>query len=160
MFLTLLAGRWRLILEVAGIVIALIWIGAVTTAKNHYKADRDAIEAQFGAFKDQVSRLGKEAEAKAKQREADDAHRIKAAEADAARARGDLARWLRDNTRSRGLPESPATPAGTDRTGQVCFDRAALDSALRDYRREVSGLIAEGSEAVIDRAECVAGWPR
>jgi hypothetical protein len=62
MFLTLLAGRWRLILEVAGIVIALIVISVVMIQRNHARNQRDALQV----FKTEAEALGRLAQAKAK----------------------------------------------------------------------------------------------
>lgn len=149
-----LVGRWRLVLEVAVIAIALIWISVVTIQRNHYKADRDAIQAQFGAFKDQVSRLGKEAEARAKQREADDAKRIAVAVA----GRADALRRLSDErSRSGQLSVTPKPPAGSDR---LCFDAKAFDAAVSGFVGEVSGLVTAGDTALIDSKALLEAWPK
>lgn len=152
-----LLANWRLVAEAVVIGILLIGISVLTIQKNHYKADRDRIEAQFGAFKDQVSRLGKEAEAKAKAQEAANEARIAAARKDAAAARGALAEWVSKYNSGRGfVPSLPDRPRGTCPESQVCFDAAGFDEAMGRGR----GIAAEGQQAVIDRRELTDAWPK
>lgn len=66
MFLTLLAGRWRLILEAVGIAIALIVISVVMIQRNHARNERDALQV----FKTEAEALGRLAQEKAKQENA------------------------------------------------------------------------------------------
>jgi len=147
-------GQWRLILEIAVAVILLIWIAGLTIQTKYLKAQRDAIEAQFGAFKDQVSRLGKEAEAKAKQREADDAKRIAVAVA------GRDAALKRLSDERAGRRNVPFTGPDTGGSGKICYDRAALESALQRFTAGTQGLIDEGDTALINGRALVGAWPR
>lgn len=119
-------------------------------------------ESQRQADKMQVRAITAGLRAAARTKEATDAKRISDAELLSAKLRGDVAEWVRrdaDRIRRSAFGEGSATPKGTDRTGQVCLDRAAADAAIRDYRSGVRGLIAEGRQAVIDLQQCLSSWP-
>lgn len=52
----------------------------------------------------------------------------------------------------------PAAPEGTKRPDLACFDRAQLDAALGEYRREVTELVGEGSACAVDLNAAKAWW--
>lgn len=156
-----LIANWRLILEAVIVGVLVLALGFQTTAKRHYKAKAEAVQAEFDGFKLKVAQLGEAAKADAKRKETENADRLKKADAAAADARATLARWVsRYGAGGRGVPESSAPATGACPAGLVCFDGPQLDAALRGYRQRVSGLVGEGEEAVIDRGELAAGWPR
>ena len=156
-----LLANWRLIAEAAILGVLLIALGVQTTEKRHYKAKAESVKAEFDGFKLKVAQLGEAAQADAKRKETENAERIRKAEADAASARSTLARWVSES-RARGgfVPGNPGAPAGTSRAGQVCYDAAELDAAIRGFRDEVAGLVAEGESAVIATQQCVRAWPQ
>ena len=148
-------AKWAAI-GVAVLAVAL-WIGILKGQVSHYKGK----VAELEAWQAQAIAAGKAAEAEAKRKEQAYAENIKKASASAARARADLDRWVREHGAGGSvLPRDTGAPQGTSREGQLCFDRAQLDRALQQFRADVAGLVAEGQQAVIDRKECVAGWPR
>jgi hypothetical protein len=63
---TWILGRWRLIMEIAALVILLMWIAGLTIQRNHARNERDALQV----FKTEAEALGRLAEAKAKQENA------------------------------------------------------------------------------------------
>ena len=150
MFLTLLAGRWRLILEVAGIAIALIMISVVTIQRNHARNQRDALQV----FKTEAEALGRLAQAKAKEKEADDAKRIAVAVADRDAA---LRRLSDERSRGRELSVSLKPPAGSDR---LCFDAKAFDAAISGFLAETEGLVTAGDTSLIDSKALLDAWPK
>jgi hypothetical protein len=156
-----LIANWRLVLEVLVIGALAIVLTFQTTAKRHYKAKAEAVQAEFDGFKLKVAQLGEAAKADAKRQETENADRLRKADAAAADARATLARWVsRYGAGGRGVPESSAPATGACPAGLVCFDGPQLDAALRGYRSAVAGLVGEGEEAVIDRGELAAGWPK
>lgn len=156
----LLSNPWRTACIALALVLAVTY-GVLRSQVAHYKGKAERIEAEYETFKAKTAALGEAAKVEAKRKETENADKLKKAGAAAADARTTLARWVqRYGSGGRVLPSDTGTPRGTDRTGQVCFDRAGLDGALQRFRGETAGLVGEGASAVIDRQECVAGWPR
>jgi len=136
-----------------GLAVALLALGIFTTftviRKNLAVAKLATLTAQVEAAGEQAKLEKQRTEAAYEKRLADEKRR-----GDSARAA--LAKWMSGDAAGRSVvPDAPATPSGTDRTGQVCFDRAGFDAAMGRGR----GIAAQGAEAVIDRAECVGAWP-
>lgn len=53
----------------------------------------------------------------------------------------------------------PAAPAGARRPELACFDRAELESAIRELDIKVQGLVDEGSEAAVN-LDSAKAWAR
>ena len=62
---------------------------------------------------------------------------------------------LRDARASSGFVPGAASTAGS--LDRACFDRAQLESAIRVLDSEVSGLVEQGSEAVV-KLDAARGW--
>lgn len=56
-----------------------------------------------------------------------------------------------------GFVPAPASPAAGDR--KICYDRTALDGALRVLDQGVSRLVAEGDTQVINAISLLRAWP-
>jgi len=153
-FLTfLLSNHWR----TACIALALVMAigGAILKAQvGHYRAKAERIEAEYEGFKLKVAALGEAAEANKKRKEADNAKRIAVAVAD----RNDDLRRLSDERSRRG--SVPFAPPDTGGSGKICYDRAALESALQRFAERTAGLIDEGDAALINGRALVEAWPR
>ena len=152
-------GIWWLKYAIIGVALlaVAIWIGALKAEVNHYRTK--AVELQL--WKDEAIAAGKKADEDNRKKEQAYAEQVKQANAAAATANARLAGWMRQHKPGSSLPaQTAAAPAGTDRTGQICFDRAQLDAAIGRFRADVAAIVADGQQAVIDRQECVAGWPQ
>lgn len=109
----------------------------------------DACKSNYEAFVSETERLGKEAEIKVKQIEAENKLKKEKADAELNKLRLDNAEFkrLRDSdTRERGLPK--AAPGSRNPT-LSCFDRASLESAYGELVKELRGIADEGTEATI-----------
>lgn len=116
----------------------------------------------YDKFVGQTEQAGKDAEIAKTKKEKDNAEAITAAQNDATTARNQLIDWMRQhpNTSGRVLPGYTKPIAGSDRTGQSCYDDAQLDAALRQFLGNIQGIIADGQTAVIDRHQVLSGWPK
>lgn len=144
MFLTLLARFWYI---PAMLVMAL--------AIHHYRSQVEVVTARYEAFQSEVKALGEQAKAHKIEVEAKNEKAI----ADAVGSRNAALASLRlaeANARSRSMPLTPASPAGSS---QICFDPPALSSAVEQYRGRVLGLVTQGDEAQIDAATLLKSWP-
>ena len=108
-----------------------------------------AVKAEYAAFVIQVKVLGKEAERKAKDKEAAN---IKLKERTDAEHKTTIARLGRDLKRMRDINTSrslvPTAPAASSDPTAACFDRGQLGLALSGFERGIEALIGEGAEAV------------
>ena len=136
-FLPFLLGNWQMI--VYGAVIMAV-VGFVWNCER-VKKDRDQIIASLKVAAAENERKVKVqiAQAKKDKEKADESHKRTVA-----RLQFDIKR-LRDNPPSSFLP--PAT-AGSSSPERATLDRAEFDAALRSYRTEVIGLLAEGDEGI------------
>ena len=119
---------------------------------NRLEVKIQALDAQFMQFKTATAQQGAAAQTKNalialkdlrdKERADDENRRI----ADSLRA--DVGRLRDAADRARGS-FVPAAPAGAGRPELACFDRAGLESALRDLVAEIRGLVDEGAAAAL-----------
>lgn len=141
--------RWAVL---AAALIAAAAFGAVKMHQHDQKA-YDELAGQYATFKAEVAAAGQAQEKRAAaiaahdgllKEEANEENRtaLAAMRADVKRLRRE-----RDSARSSILP---AAPAGTGRPDLACFDRGALESALRALVADVRGFVDEGAEAVVD----------
>jgi hypothetical protein len=149
-----LIANWRLVLEVVVIGALALALTFQTTAKRHYKAKAEAVQAEFDGFKLKVAALGEAAKADAKRKETENADRIKTAVSERDRA----IKRLSDERAGRSVvPFTPPDPGGG---GKVCYDRAAFESALQRFAERTAELIDEGDRALIDSKALLDAWPR
>lgn len=140
----------------------LTWIVAVAFAvsvggyvwhceksKDNFKKLVYQLEAQA---KEQEKRNKERADQQAKAKEEADAK----AKRDTAQLHRTIAR-LRDERSRASLV--PAAPAASDDPARACFDRAELDGALRKFEEGITGLLAEGEQAVIG-LDAAKAWQR
>ena len=111
----------------------------------------DAVQAKFDGFVATVKAQGEAAQTLKAAQEKKDKLNKEQTDADTTRTldtlRADVKR-LRNESRARGnfVPSTAYTAGSPDR---ACFDRAGLESAIRVLDSEVSGLVEQGSEAVV-----------
>jgi hypothetical protein len=136
--LTLLANRF----VIAGLAFALL--GAWGAWNRHqYRS----VTAEYEAFKVATKAAGIAAQQAADARIAADKANKEKADATLKTRIANLAadnKRLRDNSGSSSLPARPAD-TGCPET-LACFDRGAIDTALREFTGEVATLIGEGAE--------------
>lgn len=139
--------RWAVL---AAALVAAGTFGAVKMHQHDQHA-YDALAADFATFKAQVVAAG---EAQEKRTAAISAHdELLKEEADhdheaaLTKLRADVAS-LRARRPDLGI--LPPATAGAGRADVACFDRGALESALRALVADVRGFVDEGSEAVVD----------
>lgn len=137
---------------IIGLAVALLI--AMGTA-HYYRSEYKVAEAQYEGFVDKTDALGEAAKLAKKTKEDDDAKKIATAvgERDAALIK------LRDAQRPRGGFVPGATGAAPD-SRKICYDRAALDAALRTLDTGVSQLVGQGDLAVIDALTLLKAWPK
>lgn len=122
---------------------------ALVSAVGGYIWHCESVKTEYAVFKSNVELLGEKAQADADATEAADRKRKETADAETQKLRTDnaaLAKRLRD-ARSRGSFVPPAAPTSTS-PDRATFDRAELERAIQQLDAGVSGLIAEGTEAV------------
>ncbi len=110
----------------------------------------DAVQSRFDGFVATVKAKGEAAQTLKLAQEKQDKLNKEQTDAEAKRS---LDRLRADNKRlrdaragSRAVPSSASTPGDPDR---ACFDRTQLESAVQLLDSEVSGLVEQGSEAVV-----------
>ena len=127
-------------------VLAKLYVGA--------REDLAAEKQAFASFKDQVKVIGEKAEREAAATKMADKLAKDTADAEnaAAVARLNTAvaklRRERDSARGSIVPAAPAGSKCPDE--QACFDRASLESALRELAAGVRGLADEGAALEAD----------
>lgn len=96
---------------------------------------------------------GMKAQAAAKLKEAENEAKLQTA----LTGRADALRRLRDASSNRGaVPFTPQPAAGAN----LCYDRAALESALQRFTTDLQGLIDEGDTALINSRAWAGAWPK
>lgn len=146
-------------LEIYAIVLVVIAIavGGAYLKGHHsgYVEGKQEVQAQFDAFKNEVAAAGLKAEKDKLAKEKADNEKITAAVTgrDAA-----LARLRVEQARPRG-GFVPAAASGSADGGKICYDRAALDAALRRLDTGVSQLVNEGDGQVINALTLLKAWP-
>lgn len=142
-------AKWGVIVALA---LACMGFGAVKM-HEHDQKKYDTLETQFETFKAKTAALGEAAIAAAKAQAAAD--KLKQEKTDVDREKvilkltADIKRMRADADSARGS-FVPAAPATTSRPDLACFDRAALESALRGFVEDARGLADEGTAATID----------
>ena len=146
-------SSWPVKTVVAALILALVAGGAAYKMREHDQIKYNALKAEYERFKGGVAALG-EAATKAVADEVANGVKLKARTDDenkrvVASLRADIRRLRDDADRARGS-HVPAAGAGAVRPDLACFDRAALESALRGLVAEVRGLVDEGAEATVN----------
>jgi septal ring factor EnvC (AmiA/AmiB activator) len=127
---------------------AFLLILGLSIALKVQSARLEAVQAEYGAFKTEVKRLGEEQEKKTKETIARD---IKEKERRDADYKSRIARLERDNKRLRdssGKSDFPAPASGSPNPDRATFDRAELNRALQRFTGGVAELVIEGAKAV------------
>lgn len=146
-------------LEAYGIILLIVALaaGAFGLYEHHqgYLDGKKEVQIEFDKFKNEVAAAGLKAEQDKLTKEKRDADQIAAAVTgrDAA-----LARLRVEQSRPRGgfVPNGSGSAANS---GKVCYDRAALDAALRKLDTGVSQLVNQGDVAVINALTLLKSWP-
>jgi len=144
-FLPILARFW--------FVIPLL---ALTASTAYYRHDAASVRAEFADFKVQNQLVAIKAEAAKAEKEKKDAERINHAVASRDSAISRL-RKSQANPRSGFVPNSTGT---ADADSRVCYDRQALDSALRKLDSGVSQIVGSCDQTVIDALSLLSAWPK
>jgi hypothetical protein len=146
-------------LEIYGIafVVLALALAAGGFYEHHqgYLAGKKEVQAEFDAFKNEVKAAGLKAEQDKLAKEKQDAEKITAAVASRDAALNSLRIAA---ARPRGGFVPSAAPGAAD-GGRICYDRQALDAALRRLDSGVSGLITEGDGQVINALSLLRAWP-
>lgn len=147
-----LALSWVKPVGVLLVVLSIAGAGAYANGVR-WETKYDKLQANYDTFKGGVAALGEKAKADAAKKAADDA-KLKARiddenKRDVAGLRAAVARLRLEADRARGSYVPPAD-TGARRPDLACFDRAALESAVRELVAEVRGLVDEGSAATLD----------
>ena len=131
-------------------------IAALTASTWYYRTSLRTAEAQLAA----VEAVGKAQEQRNKEIEDEWKTKVTRAQGTATAANRKLNDWMRQHASgSSALPASSGTPAGTDRAGQICFDEAQLDGAIRRFIAGIQGIVGDGQAAVIDSQAILDSWP-
>lgn len=145
-------STWAKLL-IAAVALGLAAAGGAYKMHEHDQIALDKVKQEFSLFKGGVSALGEKAEGDAKlkteadkalKKRIDDEHKRVVAGLVA-----DIKRMRDERDRARGS-FTPAAPAGAVRPDLACFDRVALESALRELVAEVRSLVDEGAAATLD----------
>lgn len=150
--LTFFGATWVKWVAVA-LVLASVAGSAAYEMHAHDMIAYNALKTKYDTFEGGVAALGEAAKKVAAKKAADDA-KLKI-EADnenkrtVANLRSTVARLRADADRARGS-YVPFASAGAARPDLACFDRAALESAIRELIAEVRGFVDEGSAATVD----------
>lgn len=143
-------------LEIYGVFLLLIALGmgaAYFKGKHEGMAE---VQAKFDLFTAQVKAEGEKARADALAKEKTYADQINAANTGRDRA---LASLRVEQARPRGgFVPIPAAGSGGD--SKICYERAALDAALRKLDTGVSQIVGSGDQAIIDAAALIKAWPK
>lgn len=145
------AAHWRAIGALVIVAVLYGYIETLRLERDHaYKAEAQA-KADLLLFKTETAALGKKAEADKMAREAAGKKRKEDTDAEhknaVAALTADNDRLRRERAR-RGFLPVPRPNA--DRPDRADFDRAQLERALQRLDAGVSGLVDEGSKAIVD----------
>lgn len=143
---------WLRLLAVSVALAAAAGFGAYKM-HEHDQVALDKVKQDFSLFEARVSALGEKAKSDAKSKEAADAALKKRIDDENKRVVAglvaDIKRMRDERDRARGS-FVPAPLAGAARPDLACFDRTALESALRDFVAEIRSLVDEGTAATVD----------
>lgn len=118
----------------------------------------DAVQSRFDGFVATVKAQGEAAQTLKLAREKQDKLNKEKTDAEVKRSldrlRADNQR-LRDARAGSGFVPGTASPAGSP--DRACFDRIELERAIRIFDSEVSGLVEQGSEAVV-KLDAAKDW--
>ena len=146
------ASAWVKPVGILLLVLAIAGAGAYANGVR-WEAKYDKLQTSFDTFKGGVAALGEAAKKAAADKAANDAKLKAKADNENLRVVADLrltvARLRLEADRARGS-YVPSASAGASRPDLACFDRAALESAIRELVAEVRGLVDEGSAATLD----------
>lgn len=146
------------------IVIGILVLGNVIFGKLYLHETREVarVETEYASFKAETKALGDKAAKEAATKEAQDKAAKEKADAEhqatVARLTADIKRLRADADRTRGS-FVPAAPAASVRPDLACFDRTALESAVRDFVGEIRGQVDQGTAATVDLDNAKA-WAR
>lgn len=152
--------------KIVGNPILILWVagaafvaggGAAWTAQGWRL---DAVQSRFDGF---VSTTRAEGEAARKAKVAQESRDKFNKEQTDATTQRNLDTLRADNQRLRNARTSgsyvPVTASTPDSPNRACFDRSELGTALQRLDGEVSGLVEEGSEAVV-KLDAAKEWAR
>lgn len=143
---------WVKPLSILLVVLGIAGAGAYANGVR-WESKYDKLQASYNTFKGGVAALGEAAKAKAAQQALHDLKNRERTDDENARTiatlRTDIARLRLERDSARGS-YVPAAPTGAARPDLACFDRAALESALRELVAEVRGFVDEGAEATLN----------
>ena len=137
------------------IIIGILVLGNVILGKLYLSETRHAaaIQVEYDSFKAEQKALGDKAAKEAAAKEALDKAAKEKADADhqatVARLTSTIGKLRADADRARGS-FVPAAPANASRPELACFDRPALESAIRDFVADVRGQVDQGTAATVD----------
>ncbi len=144
-------------LIILGIALAISLAGNLLLGKLYVGAKQEVARVQqaYDSFVAQEKTLGEVAQKKADAQKADDDKRKRTADAEnvatVARLNADIGKLRRErDSRSGGNILSSAPSGSGCPANQACFDRAGLESALRDYRTEIRGLADQAAALEAD----------
>jgi hypothetical protein len=138
-------------------IVGLTAAVAVQTKRLHTaQAEVVQIQAKFALFVEQTRQLGEAQIAKNKETEAKNAQKISSALS----ARNDAISKLRQSLASPRAGFVSGDTGASAGNSNVCFERQALDAALRRLDSGVSQIIGSGDQAVIDAISLLQAWPK
>ena len=136
------SGPYAVLARIAALLIAIGGIYLTGWVKGHHSAELD-----FATYKSEVATLGAaQAKHNAEVIKAQNARK----EASDATLKLRIANLAADNDRLRrnaGASSLPAPAVNSECPSEwACFDREALDAAIRDFTRETAELVGTGEE--------------
>ena len=137
----------------AALILVAVAGGAAYAMHSHDQVKYDALKTEYDTFKGGVAALGEQAKAAAALQALNDLKKRERADDENKRTHtADVNTILRlraqlDSARGSYVP---AASTGAARPDLACFDRAALESALRELVTEVRGFVDEGAAATVD----------
>ncbi len=134
----------------AGAILAVTAAGGLAWLQT---SRLDALRKEYAEFKGGVEALGRAAQQAAADKEKFDKLRKEAADAQNAAALATLTRTIDELRRNRDRARGsivPEAPRASNRPDLACFDRPLLESALRDYRSRIRGLVDEGTAGAVN----------
>lgn len=142
-------GRW--------VVLGLIVAASLLFVRSHFiNEGRQQVQVEFDKFKNEVTATGLKAKQDAITKETNDAKRVAVAQSERDIA---IERLRVASARPRGgFVSAPA--AGSPDSGKVCYDRLALDAALRRLDTGVSAIVTEGDGQIINALSLLKAWPQ
>ena len=152
-FLSLIPAR---VWEYIAILIALAAFGGYMFWRGGEgpRAELATVKAQYAAFQSQVKVLGDNAQKAADAEKAKDlANKENADHENAVTAAANasvIAKLRHDLATRSGGNYLPPAPSGSNRPDLACYDRTALELAVRDFVTDIRGQVDQGTAATID----------